>query len=144
MKKVNKKKKVTVIALSVVALIAGIYFLQNRNSNGMENTSQVTKNADVGVSAKTDSYESVGELEEDADLIVRGVKVKQNDPVITYAMATGSETGKVTILGEDEVTIYASDKKSGVVGTYIINGETITKLLAPVKGIKKSNITKKS
>lgn len=52
MKKVNNKKKVTVIALSVVSLIAGIYFLQNRNSNGMENTSQVTKNADVGVSAK--------------------------------------------------------------------------------------------
>lgn len=60
------------------------------------------------------------------------------------AMATVSETGKVTILGKDEVTVYACDKKSGVVGTYIINGETTTKLLAPVTGIKKSNITKSS
>lgn len=86
------KKKIIIIsgiAVAVSIIGTGIYFLQNKsdnnkNNNSIEITSQVKKGTDVGVCAKTDSYQSVEELEADADLIVRGVKVKQNDPVITY------------------------------------------------------------
>lgn len=86
-----KKKLIIISGIAVVVSIigTGIYFLQNKSDNNKNNksseiTSQVKKGTDVGVCAKTDSYQSVEELEVHANLIVRGVKVKQNDPVITY------------------------------------------------------------
>ena len=56
----------------------------DKQSGKVENKNAKVVDMDVGVSAKTDGYQSVEELEADADLIVRGVKVKQNAPVITY------------------------------------------------------------
>lgn len=79
------KKKIIVIGGIVCGLgaLGGVFCVSQLNPP-LKKNSVIERSMDVGLDAKTDSYTSVEELEEDADIIVRGIKIKENDPIITY------------------------------------------------------------
>ena len=74
-----KKTKIlfSVLALTILLSLTGC-------NNNEKNTTNSKEPEDVFVSAKTDSYESVEELENASDLIVIGTKVKELESDVVY------------------------------------------------------------
>lgn len=74
-----KKNKILFSALALTILLS----LSGCNNNE-KNTTNSKEPEDVFVSAKTDSYESIEELENASDLIVIGTKVKELESDVVY------------------------------------------------------------
>lgn len=74
-----KKTKILLSALALIILLS-----LSRCNNNEKNTANSKEPEDVFVSAKTDLYESIEELENASDLIVIGTKVKELESNVVY------------------------------------------------------------
>lgn len=74
----NNKFMLGILALTILLPLSGC------SNNGNKDTTNLKDPEDIYLSAKTDLYESISELENASDLIVIGTKVKELESDVVY------------------------------------------------------------